>query len=158
MIVSLTPAELRIATWVGRQRFANAMANGRDPGSASHLRWPTPDNHIAGATAEWATAIALNLSWRPTIGQIDQPDVGGFVQVRSTSRRDGSLIIKPGEGGPFVLAIILNEAVVDVVGWFDAAEATRRYSLRRIPGCDDARYVPQSDLNPLMELSNVRAA
>jgi hypothetical protein len=155
--VRLTDAEVRICTWVGRQRFANAMEHARDNGKGPSLRDRTPALHIQGAMGEFAAAIALNMSWRPTVGQINQPDVGGFVQVRSTYYRDGHLIIKPKDTGPFVLVIYLGE-MIRVCGWYEAAIAKREFALLSGSTFDDGYFVPQSALLPLDELRQRRAA
>ena len=85
VLVTLTEAEMREAALGGIERRLDAMRRGR---RSTHPE--TPDykqawwqSHVVGAFGEFAVAKAFGLPWNPTIGQVDQRDVGEF-EVRTT--------------------------------------------------------------------------
>lgn len=85
VLVTLTGAELRQAAHGGVERNIDAMKRGR-----KSYQTDRPDHeqnwwqsHIIGAIGEFAVAKALGLAWNPTIGQVDQKDVGEF-EVRTS--------------------------------------------------------------------------
>jgi hypothetical protein len=85
VLVTLTPDELERAAMGGVQRRINGLVKNRrstHPETPDHEQnwW---ESHIVGAIGEYAVAKALGQHWRPTVGQIDQKDVGEF-EVRTT--------------------------------------------------------------------------
>ena len=148
---AMTAWESRICAWVGRQRFANATRLDRDPGQG-----PSPSgdfHHIRGAHCEYAGSLILNVSWRPHIGVIDQPDIGDFIEVRSADREDGRLIVKPDDDddAPFVLVVADMENLrFRAAGWLYGREA-KLFPLETRYG-DPAHFVPQSKLRSLATL------
>ena len=150
-VALLTPWESRVCAWVGKQRFADARRLDRDPGLG-----PSPfsdERHIRGAHCEFAASILLNRYWRPSIGEIDQPDVGGLVEVRSTILETGRLIVKPGEddNAPFVLIVAdMDRLRFRFAGWMFARDA-KAWPLITKHG-DPGHYVEQSALYSCSEL------
>ena len=144
-ITTLTQWESRICTFVGRQRYANANKLCRDPGLG-----PPHDNDrmdIRGAHCEFAASIMLNLYWRPSIGELNNLDVGGLVEVRSTVYGNGRLIVKPDDDDAAPFALILAD--MDTLrfrfgGWMFARDA-KEFPLDSKHG-DPAHYVPQEKL------------
>lgn len=152
--VVLTPAELRICRWVGRQRRSSAQRHGRVPadGPTKYVAPADASLDIRGVECEFAASIVLNMSWRPTIGQIDQPDIGDGVDVRSTELANGRLIVKPKDAErPFVLVVKMSADTFRVPGWLMASEAKARFPLLTGHG-DAAHFVPQERLRPIDEL------
>lgn len=85
VLVTLTEAELRLAAHGGVARNLDAMKRGR-----KSYQTDRPDHeqnwwqsHIIGAIGELAVAKALDLPWNPTVGQVDQKDVGEY-EVRTS--------------------------------------------------------------------------
>lgn len=85
VLVTLTETELETAAHGGVARNIDAMKRGRKSYQKNR-----PDHeqnwwqsHIIGAIGEFAVAKALDLPWNPTVGQVDQKDVGDF-EVRTT--------------------------------------------------------------------------
>lgn len=153
MNVKLTEFEMQWLAWVGLHRWRNACAHQRNAGLGPSKFNQSPDLHIRGASAEFAVAVGLNLSWRPTVGDIKSRDVGSMIEVRSTDRQDGRLIVKPADSAdaPFVLVIEeQNAASYRIAGWMLGRDA-QQYPILKY-GCDPAHYVPQSDLRPIDEL------
>ena len=147
--VTLTSWESRICTWVGRQRYANAVALERDPGEGPLHDTDVMD--IRGAHCEFAASIMLNLYWRPMIGEIKGRDVGGLVEVRSTVLQWGRLIVKPKDvvksaDAPFALVVADMPALrFRFGGWMFARDA-KAWPLDSEHG-DPAHYVEQEELS-----------
>lgn len=150
-VATLTSWESRICTWVGKQRFANARRLHRDPGQGPPHT--TDEMDIRGAHGEYAASILLNRYWRQSIGEIDKPDVGGLVEVRSTIRETGRLIVKPDDqDAPFVLIVANMERLrFRFAGWAFGRDAKRRWPLLTEFG-DPAHFVEQSALSSRSEL------
>lgn len=151
--VVLTKAEVRMLEWVGKQRYASAVSRDRDPGDGPSRDDHSATNHIRGAKCEFAGSLILNLSWRPTIGEVRERDIGGLVDTRSTDLADGRLIIKPKDKDfvPFMLMLIEGDEFV-ALGWMFAGEAKQRFPLLTKFG-DPAHFADQSALLPIEMLS-----
>ena len=150
-VALLTPWESRVCAWVGKQRFANARRLDRDPGEGP----PHTDDErdIRGAHCEFAASILINRYWRPSIGEIDKPDVGGLVEVRSTILETGRLIVKPNDedDAPFALVVADMERLrFRFAGWMFARDA-KAWPLVIKHG-DPGHYVDQSALASRSEL------
>lgn len=152
-IVKLTEAETRIATWVGRQRRSMARLNNRDAGLGPSSTIGNADNDVRGALAEYAASIAFNLFWRPIIDQIDQKDIGGIVDVRTTILPTGRLIIKPADikkspDTPFVLVDCqsMEKGIFKMCGWRLAKEAPMVSQLDTKHG-DPAYFISKNHLH-----------
>lgn len=85
VLVTLSEQELEEASLGGIRRRIDGMTKKRrstHPETPDHEQhwW---ESHIVGAIGEFAVAKALGEKWRPTIGLINQKDVGEF-EVRTT--------------------------------------------------------------------------
>ena len=85
ILVTLSEAEMLEAAHGGVARRIDAMKRGRrstHPETPDHLQnwW---QSHIVGAFGEYAVAKAFGVTWDPTIGRVDQRDVGEW-EVRTT--------------------------------------------------------------------------
>jgi hypothetical protein len=130
MIVKLSAQEIVTAAGIGMRRQTYAMTNELRQYGNGTQEWF--DAHIMGAMAEYAVAKTLNLFWHAHIGKIDQPDVGGFVEVRMR-RVPGSgtdLAIRPKDKDqlPFVQVLGRYDGTFDIVGWLFGREAKQRGS------------------------------
>lgn len=143
--VTLAREELRICAWVGKKRYEYATKTNRDPGLGSSATLEGAGNHITGAECELSGSIMVNMYWRPSIGQLDQKDVGGLIEVRSTALANGRLIVKPKDDGPFVLVIKEGADRFRWGGWIMASNA-KKFPLTTKYG-DPAHFVPQEELN-----------
>lgn len=151
--VELTPAEGRILTWVGRQRFENARALERNFGLNPGKVGGGADYDIRGAHGEYAMSVGVNLFWRPTIGSIADKDVGGILQARCIANPKYDLRIKPKDldDDPFVLVLQLSPLKYRLLGWMFAGEVKRNYPLRTDRG-DPMHCAPQGDLHDMPSL------
>lgn len=97
MKVTLTTREMLIASQAGAMRRVEGIHKGRVErwGVAPEGRW---DRDIEGAGAEMAVAKAIGLYWQPVVADpATLPGDVGQLQVRTTSRPDGSLILHPSD-------------------------------------------------------------
>lgn len=152
--VELTPAEKGICTKVGKLRFDYAVERKLDAGLGTSQGNEKPDNSIRGAKAEFAASVMLNLYWRPTIGQLHQKDIGGFIEVRSIINREHRLIVKPDADNPdpYVL-VFIEKAYCEFAGW-EYAEVAKQEPLQDYD-VDLAHYLDQQQLRPQSELISV---
>lgn len=148
MELSLTDDEMAMAGWVGEERYRYARQTGRNPGLGPSSVTHNPELHIRGAECEYAASLMLNLSWRPTVGQLDALDVGGICNVRSAIVPDHRLIVKPTDPDwvPFVL-VIKQDRHFRLAGWIYAIDA-KKFPLLSGYG-DPAHFVSQKDLRAI---------
>jgi hypothetical protein len=151
-VVTLTRAQFAVCVQTGLLRF---MSSGGRP------RWqraprPTEGNWLGrledetlGACGELALALALGKPWAGTVGTFhDEPDVSGL-DVRTTTREDGSLII--GSRDPvdrYVVLVTGQPPTLTIRGYLKAADARRAEWVRDPGGLGPAWFVPQSALHP----------
>jgi len=85
ILVTLNEDQLEAAAIGGVRRRINGLVKNR---KSTHPETPDHEqnwweSHVVGAIGEFAVAKALGEVWRPTIGQVNQKDVGDF-EVRTT--------------------------------------------------------------------------
>jgi hypothetical protein len=147
MIVQLSWLELTQAAFVGCQRRIEALQRGRgDRYGYDADGWGTD---IEGAAAEMAYAKATNRYWLSVVEDPRElPGDVGPVQIRSTARADGCLILHPDDADDarFVLATGCAPTFT-FAGWGIAGELKRdeywRNGIAR-----PAFFVPQEALRP----------
>ena len=159
-VVTLTWTEQFFAAQAGAMRRISAMAR-RRPEPRGHPPLDLWGLDVESAGAEAAVAKLLGKYWEsvhPNPGLLCG-DVGN-IQVRSTTRPDGRLIIRQQDkrDAPFVL-VRGSMPAYDVVGWIIGADAMR--DEYRNPG--DGRpgvafFVPAEKLKPIETLSREVAA
>ncbi len=159
--IYLRSDEIRICKWVGKQRFAYACRKNLDAGEGNSKGNKDALNHIRGAKCELAASILLNVSWRANIGETKEPDIGRNIEVKSTDRDDGRLIVKPDEhasdDAPYVL-VYFNKVKIDgedrifysLVGWMLAGDA-RKFPIQSY-GKDPCHYVDRKCLHGILTL------
>lgn len=157
MQIELTEAERRICRWVAAQRRHNALLLARDKGDGGRPRSADDDltTEIRGVEAEWAASIMLNLYWRPAIGLINQLDVGGLIEVKSTDLDQGKLIIRPKDKGwaPFVLVINQDgNCRIPPRCWIIGDEARKMKEPEKVNSWGAAHFMAQEELWPLDSL------
>lgn len=126
-LVTLTMAECMQAASAGSVRRLTSMKEGHDKNKhADKSDWATD---IDGAAAEMAFAKLNNFYWSASNRTFKEPDVGVW-HIRSTTRVDGHLIIRPNDEDPEALFVfaVTNLPRVSIYGWIVAHEAkTDRY-------------------------------
>jgi hypothetical protein len=148
--VELTPPELLLAGIAGVMRQVSAITHGRPPAYSHDDKDPwTP--HIEGAASEMATAKYLDRFWSPLAsGRLsDLPgDVSTRVQVRSTSRSDGCLIVHPSDHDDHLFYLVLTDDLprCTIVGSLRGRDAKQGRFWRTQGVRHPAFFVPQFDL------------
>jgi hypothetical protein len=144
--VRLEAAEIRMAAIVGIEREARSLLR-RSPDTIPTAHpWEV---HIIGAQGELAFAKATNRFWSGSFDTFHDPDLTGRLQIRTTERRDGCLIVRPADDDldRFVL-VIATPPVFLVIGWILGIDAKRPGFLRGENG-PPAWFVPQVALRPI---------
>jgi hypothetical protein len=96
---------------------------------------------IEGALAELAFAKVSNQFFNAGLNTFKSPDVGN-VQIRSTNRRDGHLIVRPNDPvNENYFLVITGIPDCRVAGWISGAEACQQKFWRK-----DSWWVPQGEL------------
>lgn len=144
--ITLTPEECRLAIVVGTERNLGNVLQGRQHrhGYAGG-GWSI---HIEGAAAELAYSKFRDRYWTGALADspVHTGDVG-LVEIRSTARPDGALIIHRTDHDerPYVL-VTGRMPTVRLVGWLYGAEAKRDEFWRTDTG-RPAFFAPQSELH-----------
>lgn len=110
---------------------------------------------IEGAMAELAFAKATGMFWSAGINTFKAPDVGR-VQIRSTPKKDNSLIIRSNDKDDDVFVLVIGSAPdYTIAGWIRGREGKDPQWVRSPNGGASAYFVPQSHLRPIQELREV---
>lgn len=151
MRVRLDWSEMEIAATVGKMRQMQALELNRAAryGASVENAWTL---NMEGAAGEMAVAKALGIYWSGNIGNLGAADVGPM-QVRTSSRSDGDLILHPRDRDDaiFVLATGLAPSF-RIVGWLYAVTGKDDKYWRDPAGGRPAYFVPQRLLRPMYEI------
>jgi len=143
--IEFTPSELEHAAFGGFRRRLDAIQRNGQPryGLQADDPWGFDIN---SAIAEAAVARWLNLYW--STGRIGAPDVGTSVEVRSTHRLDGCLLLHPPDrdDAPYVL-VTGTGLTRNIIGWITGRHGKQQKWWRTDTG-RPAFFVPQSALHP----------
>lgn len=148
MLVTLDLFEIEMAAHVGLRRRLEALRVGlRDRhGYQGEDPW---EGDIQGAAAELAVAKKLGRYWDGSVNTFKRGDVGA-AQVRSTPRRDGSLIVRSNDSeDDFYILVTGAIPEFNVVGYIRGADAKADRFRRAPAGRPAAWFVPQSALHAL---------
>lgn len=156
--VELTDHEMRLAAHAGVERQLEALRLGRqDNHGFEGDGWGV---HIEGACAEVAVAKATGRYWDAVVRRPEDlaGDVGRGLQVRSTRRSNGSLIIHHSDpdDAAFVL-VVAKPPVFNLVGWIRGRDGKHdewwRADLPR-----PAFFVPQRELTRVQPKAQPQAS
>lgn len=146
MLVTLELHEIEMAVQVGLRRRLEALRAGmRDRhGFGGDNPW---EGDIQGAAAELAVAKHLGRYWDGSVNTFKRGDVGE-VQVRSTPRKDGSLIVRRSDSDTDHF-ILVTGAIPEfnVIGWISGAAAKSDEFKKSPNGRPPAWFVPQRALH-----------
>lgn len=153
MIVTLTPAEMMSAATVGAMRRITSLQKGYETDSYYHVtgdRWSTDIN---GAAAELAVAKLLNKHWGAHVSHGKAPDVDKY-QVRSTTHKDGSLLLRPGDLPTEIFILVtVDMPRFDVAGYIIGADGmTEEFHKRDSKG--ESWWISQDRLYDVQHLIN----
>lgn len=146
--IDLTHIELLVAAQVGAiRRVASIKRDLLNQKQSKKSQW---EIDVDGAAAEMAVAKYLGVYWVPTVNAGKAADVNGF-QVRSTTRENGSLIIRENDVKNEKYILVISQAqTFTVVGWIwcHDGKQERFWKLKDENGLP-AWWVPQSELQPM---------
>lgn len=152
--VGLTWPEVITASFVGVQRRVLSMKRGSVPAHGYADDSQAFDQDIQAACSEMAVAKALRIYWPAVFGRIDTTDgdVGfGAIQVRSTRRDGGCLILHPEDPDEHVFVLVTGAVPhFKVHGWLRASVAKTDEFWREDTG-RPAYFVPQHRLLPVTD-------
>jgi len=139
----LTPSEMRLAALVEVERRVDNLYNYRAARHGADDGWTIG---IEGAAAEMAFAKMIGVFWSGAVGNLKAKDVG-LLQVRSTQRDDGCLILHKWDSDDDVFVLMVGTAPrFDCRGWLRAADGKTEEFWRDPIGGRPAYFVPQSKL------------
>lgn len=151
-VVLLTIAEIVMCAQIGTMRqIAAIQANLPDRHGYDGEGW---NIHIEGACGEYAFCKDRNITWRPTINTFrKEADVGKLWEVKTRSRDDYDLIVRPDdvENRSFIL-VTGRAPSYTVRGWMIGKDAKRDEWWQTYGDRPGAWFVPQEVLLPIAEL------
>lgn len=94
-VVTLNPAEVKVATVIGTYREQVSRERGFVD-TSQRPQSKSLEQNIDAAGAELAASKMTNCRWNMTTGDnLAEPDLWPHVEVRHTSRENGGLIVRP---------------------------------------------------------------
>lgn len=152
--IELSSTETLVASQVGSLRHAEALKRGNPDAfglSADKDGWGL---HIEGAAGEMAAAKALNVYWGATVNTYKRGgDIGQRIQVRTRSRRDYELLVRPSDRDEDIFVLVTGKSPrFEVHGWLMGREAKHPDFLKNHGGRNPAYFVPHRALRMIEEL------
>ena len=150
--VSLSPEEIKFATDLGELRHNESIRQGKkDAHGLKISREEAKKLDIIGAIGELAVAVALGIPFDATVNTWKAPDLGDLLQVRTATKHNYSLLVRPGDKDEEVFVLTTCENLPDfhIHGWLWGKEAKQKQWLRSPHGRPAAYFVPISELNML---------
>jgi hypothetical protein len=145
--ILLSLMEVRLATDVGVVRHVEALRRARPDayGRSDEDGWTA---HIEGACGELACAKALGIYWLPTVNTFKTGgDVASF-QVRTRSRDDYQLYVRPDDSDDAIFILVRGIAPrYEVVGWMRGRDAKRPEWFKTFDRRPKAYFVPDAFLH-----------
>lgn len=152
--VVLTWAELEIAAAVGTRRNIESLRDGNKPHRllGGHEDLPGWQGHIEGAAGESAVAKFLNRYWSGSVNTFKTGGDVGDVQVRTRSRHNFELIVRPKDRDEDWFVLVTGLAPVFLVhGCLRGGDAKRPEWSATHGGGAPAWFVPQSEMRPFQQ-------
>ena len=149
MNVKLTQAELDIAKFVGELRYNVSRQKGlKDAAGLDAKDALKIAQDISGAAGEMAFCKAKNKYWGGTVNSFHGADVDVNIQVRTTTRPNGKLIIRSADNPDHWYILVIDKSpVFEIVGYIKGAKARRPEYWNAPAGRPGAWFVPQSALD-----------
>lgn len=154
--VTLDPWQYKACMDLAATRMATSNQAGWDHASTyerGYLLRTTQE--VMGACGEMAAALALNVFWSPSVNTFHgTSDLPGNIEVRSTTERGYSLIVRDNDPPNRIYVLVVGEPpTLTVVGWMTGTDARQDRFLRDPHSHRPAWFVPQSELTPINVLA-----
>jgi hypothetical protein len=147
MLITLSWAELSIASQVGIRRNLEAMRAGHKPKHG--FTGSTWDIHIEGACGEMALAKALGIYWNGSVNTFKAGGDVGNHQVRTRSKDTYDLIVRHDDRDDDIFWLVTGVApVYNVVGHIKGRDAKQDRFRQSYGGRPEAWFVPSQFLTP----------
>jgi len=160
-LVVLTPREFATAAGVGMARFVESSERGHDHASTYQRGYlERMAQEVVGACGEMALCKAVGRFWSPSVGTFHAlADMGSNVEVRSTARADGCLIVRDNDADDRWFYLVTGEPPTMTVRGSILGRAAKRPEWERNPhGHRRAWFVPAAALRPLVVTGGVAAS
>jgi hypothetical protein len=153
--VTLNKYEMVMAAQIGLERKLLAIENGHKDNHG--FEGPGWNEDIEGSCGEMAVAKYLGIYWGGGMGEeFKSPDLGDRIQIRTTPRLDGSLIVRKDAKDDHIYVLVTGEAPTYFLrGFISAADAKRDEFVRAPNGRPPAWFVPQYALSDISLLSGM---
>lgn len=154
MSVTLTPWEYKAAVDLAVTRMAVSIDQGTKDITHEDRDWfDRLKVDVLGACGEVAVAKLTNKFWSPSVNVMHRvADVGHDIEVRSTDRQNGSLIVRPNDDPcRWYFLVTGGPPVLTVCGYIKGEDAQKEEWVRNPHGHRKAWFVPQSALTPIPE-------
>ena len=151
--ITLSWFEAAMASDVGRMRQLAALKKGmRDQHGYDGLGWT---EHIEGACGEMCVAKHLGVYWDGSVNTFKGDDLPGGAQVRTRSRHDYELIIRPNDDPNAAYILVTGKCPkYKIRGWIFAEDGRKDEWWKAYGGRPPAHFVPHDALRPIHELQN----
>jgi hypothetical protein len=145
MQVTLTWFESAMGAEVGRLRQLAALKDGLvHQYGFDGIGWT---EHIEGACGEIAVAKYLGIYWGGSVNTFKSEDLGGGIQVRTRSRDDYDLIVRPGDNDDEIFVLVTGRCPhYTIRGWILGRDAKQGEFRADHGGRSSAYFVPQERL------------
>lgn len=148
MKVRLSESEIRIGSTNGADRKISSISGGFYRGN--HKQSSGWSEDIEGALAEMALCKHMGLYWTAGVNTFKHPDVGQDIQVRSTTRDDGCLIVRDDDSDDHRFYLVIgSNGTYEIVGWLYGSEAKKDKWARNPGGYRRSFFVPQKFLRSI---------
>jgi hypothetical protein len=155
MKVTLTGMEIWLAKQCATMRHSESIASGRK--DAHGFDGSVKDGwlaHYNGAGGEIASARTMNRFWVPNVNRFKAPDLEPNIQVKTRSRDDYDLLIRPDDNPAHVFVLVTGSVPhFTVHGWIEGRDGMRDEWKKEHGGRPAAWFVPQRALWPISVLS-----
>jgi hypothetical protein len=153
MLITLSWPEVMCAVSTGTLRHIAALRKGLPDchGFKGEDGWTI---HIEGAAGEMAFAKAAGRYYASPVNTFKEGGDVGDVQVRTRSRMDYDLLVRPSDRDRDVFVLVLGKIpTFDVVGWMRGSDAKNEKWLNAHGNRPPAYFVPRSELSPIETLN-----
>lgn len=145
--ITLTNREMAMGADCGLMRNIAALIDQREDAHGFDDADGGWNVHIEGACGEIAVAKALGRFWSPSVNTFAAPDIGHDIQVRTRSRHDYDLLIRPKDKPQHLFVLVTGRAPSFMVrGYILCSDARRDEWMQEYGGRPSAWFVPQKQL------------
>jgi len=155
--ICLTAQEMAMAAIVGAARHAESVQQRRRDAHGLSSKKDGLGLHIAGACGEMAVAKWRGVYWGGHVNTFKGADLGRNVQVRTRSDHKWDLIVRSDDADNDAFVLVTGTAPLLVLrGWMWGREAKQDRYLDTHGGREQAWFVPQADLRPMLRAEQQR--